>query len=253
MKDKTTFVVIQDWMFRLGLDLTETVIFAIIYGFSQDGETRFRGSWRYLEQHALCSRAKVSRTLKRLVELHYVCKCDKFVNGIKFCEYYAEIGSGSGFAGGISEIPPVSMRDEGGIFGSGGGISGRPNNIDNNADNKLSANRDNSARTHTPAFDFKKSLISIGVSEQVAADWMTVRKAKKATNTETAFTALKNQIEKICRQQGVTADEVARFAVGKDWKGINAEWDEVKKMKQNNGTHSGHITVSPEDDYLPGW
>ena len=136
-------------------------------------------------------------------------------------------------------------------FANGFSENGKP--IPDNKPNKKPIASTDVDAERTPAFDFKKSLISIGVSEQVAADWMTVRKAKKATNTETAFNALKNQIEKICRQQGVTADEVARFAAGKDWKGINAEWDEVKKIKQNNGTHSGHIAVSPEDDYLPGW
>ena len=99
---------------------------------------------------------------------------------------------------------------------------------------------------HAQAFDFKKALIEIGVTEQTASDWMTVRKNAKATNTQTAFNALKTQIEKICKRHGVTAEQVAAFAVGKDWKGINAEWDAVKTIK--NAVNSGNNAA---DDELP--
>lgn len=114
---------------------------------------------------------------------------------------------------------------------------GRPipdNKPDINTNNK----QDNNA--HARAFDFKKALMDLGISEQTAADWMAVRKNAKATNTKTAFNALRTQIEKIVRRYGVTAEQVAAFAVGKDWKAINAEWDAVKQIKNaiagaNNG------------------
>ena len=79
---------------------------------------------------------------------------------------------------------------------------------------------------------------------------MTVRKAKKATNTETAFHNLRTQIEKICKRYDTTPDEVARFAVGKDWKGINADWEEVKNIK-NNAQRIGTFSVPNPDDYIP--
>lgn len=101
----------------------------------------------------------------------------------------------------------------------------------------------------TPArFDFKKSLMDMGVTEQTASDWMAVRKNAKATNTQTAFNALKTQIEKICRRHGVTAEQVAAFAVGKDWKGINADWDAVKNIK--NAVNSANSSANAVDPIL---
>lgn len=240
-KDKTTFVVIQDWMLRLGLDLTETVIFAIIYGFSQDGETRFRGSWKYLQDHALCSRAKVSRALKHLVDLQFVAKEDKFVNGIKFCEYYAEVGSGSGFAGGISEILPVSKCNSVVSEGNGGGISGKPNKKEDNIiDNIDSSNNAHTRVEAAPIKDQKKNIFEFGaalVAEGVTADHVArlleIRKKKRLDNTKKAYDQLIESIHTICNMQGVTTDEVVAFMVHpqQNWGAIRPGWAGVERIK----------------------
>lgn len=221
-------------MFRLGLDLTETVIFAIIYGFSQDGETRFRGSWKYLQDHALCSRAKVARALKRLVELRYVRKIDKVVNGIKFCEYCAEIGSGNGFAGGITEILPVSKRDLAVSTEDRGGISERPNNIEDNKDNNIVDTTRACARdTARKKFDFKAALISAGISELYTDKLIAIRKSKRLTNSLKAFNDLNAAITTICNTYGVLPDEVVKFCVDRNWGAIRPDWDGVEHIKAN--------------------
>lgn len=229
-KDKTTFVVIQDWMFRLGLDLTETVIFAIIYGFSQDGESCFRGSWRYLEEHAICSRAKVSRALKHLVELGYVRKVDKFVGGIKFCEYYAEVGSGSGFAGGITEIPPVSKRNSVVSVRNEGGISAKPNNKEDNKNDNKAATRTRVEAEHKK-FSFKDSLIGAGATADHVDKLLAIRKRKGLTNSEKACNQLIESITQISNAKGVTTDEVVAFMLTQDWGAIRPDWSGVEKLR----------------------
>jgi hypothetical protein len=69
-------------------------------------------------------------------------------------------------------------------------------------------------------YDFKKALIEIGVSEQIAKDWMEVRKAKGAANTETSFKSIEREILK----SGLPADECIRVAVENSWRGFKAEW-----------------------------
>lgn len=69
-------------------------------------------------------------------------------------------------------------------------------------------------------FDFKKQLISLGISEQIASDWMKVRKDKGASNTETAFNAIKKQIE----TSGISANECIKIAVERSWQGFKSEW-----------------------------
>lgn len=78
---------IPDWMLSLDLDVYETLILAVIYGFSQDGESTFAGSQNYLAGKAKCSRRKVAMALSHLVEMGIVKKVDKEVRGIRLCEY----------------------------------------------------------------------------------------------------------------------------------------------------------------------
>ena len=45
----SNYVVIQGWMItRLGLKGNELLIYAVIYGFTQNGEIKFVGSMKYL-------------------------------------------------------------------------------------------------------------------------------------------------------------------------------------------------------------
>lgn len=72
----------------------------------------------------------------------------------------------------------------------------------------------------TPKFDFKKSLIKIGVSDKIATDWIKVRRDKKASNTETSFNHIKKQIE----LANISADDCIRIAVEKNWRGFESDW-----------------------------
>ena len=116
------FTTILDDMLTLDLDLTETMVYAIIFGFSQDGESAFTGSQAYLAKKCKCSRHKVITSLSKLVERGLVAKTDRTINGIKFCEYrVSPMGTGC--------TPQVQ----------GGCTPEVHNNIDNiNIDNTLS-------------------------------------------------------------------------------------------------------------------
>ena len=105
---------IPDWMLSLDLDVYETIILAVIYGFSQDGESTFAGSLKYLCQKAKCSRRKVTMVLPKLVEKGLIIKIDKEVRGVHLCEYRVSPLC----TGGASDAP-------------GGGACHAPKNIEN--------------------------------------------------------------------------------------------------------------------------
>ena len=79
-------------------------------------------------------------------------------------------------------------------------------------------------------FDFKAELIKIGVSEQVAADFLAVRRDKKATNTVTAFNAIRREILKANKP----ADTCIGYAVERGWKGFKSEWMDNAETPLNN-------------------
>lgn len=78
---------------RTQLDLkgNELLIYAIIYGFSQDGENKYKGSLSYLAELSGASQKTVITTLQRLCERQLLIKTDKTFNNVKYCEYEANL------------------------------------------------------------------------------------------------------------------------------------------------------------------
>jgi hypothetical protein len=81
-------------------------------------------------------------------------------------------------------------------------------------------------------FNFKQALIEIGVSEVVASDWMEVRKKKKASNTETAFNAILEEIKK----SNINPNQCITEAVARSWQGFKASW--IINQQQNGTTNN---------------
>jgi rubrerythrin/biotin operon repressor len=84
------YIVIQGWMVnRLKLSGNELMVYGIIFGFSQDGESKYEGSGKYIADSVGISRRAVSLILNSLVEKGYVKKFEHIEKGIKLCDYQA--------------------------------------------------------------------------------------------------------------------------------------------------------------------
>lgn len=84
---------ISGWMVnRLGLKGAELQVFAIIYGFSQDGESMFSGSINYLCDWLGVSKPTVIKALKDLVSKEYIIKDVIEMNNVTFNRYKANMG-----------------------------------------------------------------------------------------------------------------------------------------------------------------
>lgn len=79
-----------------------------------------------------------------------------------------------------------------------------------------------------PKFNFKKSLLDLGVDEIVVDTFLEVRKKKKAVNSELAFTKISNEIIK----SGLTPNEAITIAAEKSWSGFEADWVKEKNFAQ---------------------
>lgn len=125
-----SYIVIQDWMVsELGLKGNELLIYALIYGFSMDGESEFMGSISYLEKWTGVARNTVKTILKKLVEKHLVTKRDFSKDNTHRCAYKTtkqkEEEVGQKLPQGGAETAP------------GGGAEIDPNNTNiNNPNNK---------------------------------------------------------------------------------------------------------------------
>jgi hypothetical protein len=138
------YLVIQGFMINdLKLKGNELLVYAIIYGFSQEEGQVFSGSLQYLADWTSSTKQGVMKNLKSLVEKGYIVKNDKYINGVKFCEYYA------------TQFNRVYNSVEQGMQQSltGGMQLSLPNNKDiNNIDNNINNNIESSSSINSSKF-----------------------------------------------------------------------------------------------------
>lgn len=93
MINPNAYYTVQGWMIsELGLKGNALAVYAIIYGFSQDGASEYAGSARYLSEWLGCSRSTIMEVLKKLVESGLLVKRDIYKNGITYCTYTTTTG-----------------------------------------------------------------------------------------------------------------------------------------------------------------
>lgn len=83
------YIVIQGFMIsELCLKGNELLVYAIIYGFSQDEDNWFTGSLNYIMSAIGCnSKNTVINTIKSLIEKGLIIKENQIINGVTFCKY----------------------------------------------------------------------------------------------------------------------------------------------------------------------
>ena len=72
-----------------------------------------------------------------------------------------------------------------------------------------------------PRFEPLAALLALGVDAQVAADWLAVRKAKRAALTQTALDGMVDEAHKA----GISVAEAVRICAVRGWQGFKASWD----------------------------
>lgn len=90
------------------------------------------------------------------------------------------------------------------------------------------------------------------VPEQLLADWLTQRKAKRAAVTATVWLTVNTELTK-CAEAGVTADDAITEALNSGWQGFKASWV-IKRLAESApapGAQSRH-TGFAERNYTDG-
>lgn len=109
--DNDNYVVIQGWMCNeLDLSGNELLIFAMIYGFSQDGESSFNGSRTYIANTFNISKPTVDKSLKSLIDKGLIEKTTKIINGVKLNRYKVPVVVVKNLYRGSKEILPPSKE-----------------------------------------------------------------------------------------------------------------------------------------------
>ena len=132
MVNEKSFITIQAFMVNdLHLKGNELLIYAIIFGFSQDGVSEFTGSLQYLADWCNTSKQTIISALQSLCEKQLILKNVEFKNNIKFCTYKTSMVVKNFERGSQNFLMGYSKKFNGGSQNS------LPNNINNNiTDNK---------------------------------------------------------------------------------------------------------------------
>lgn len=141
MKDiSNNFVTILGWMpTKLKLSGHRLTLYALIYGFTQDGSNKFTGSLKYLQNWMQCGRSTVINSLNDLVESGLIIKESEVANNITTNKYYVNLDV---INKGGSNFKPVSnsgtKSESGGTnFKLGGGSNFKPNNTNIDIDSYI--------------------------------------------------------------------------------------------------------------------
>lgn len=157
MVKENSYISIQAFMVNeLHLKGNELLVYAIIWGFSQDGESEFTGSLQYLADWTSSTKQGVMKALQSLCEKQLILKNVEYKNNIRFCTYKSvvcnkvEQGMQQSLMGYTTEF-------------NGGIKQSLPNNINNNINNKL----EDTLKNGVPAYIPKITITPKNFQEQM--------------------------------------------------------------------------------------
>lgn len=75
---------------ELQLSGNELLCYSLIYGFTQDDETEFRGSLNYVASALNVTKQNAKKIIDRLIERGLIEKRELYFSGVKFCHYVAK-------------------------------------------------------------------------------------------------------------------------------------------------------------------
>jgi hypothetical protein len=216
-----TYIVIQSWMVNdMNLKGNELLVYAIIYGFTQDGETMFTGSLQYLADWTNSTKQGVSKNLKSLLDKGYIGKREKFINKVKFVEYYA------------TQFNGVLNKVEQGIKQSlmGGVKQSLTNNID--IDKKEdNINKKKSATAAELVYDYRLSEM---VRQKMLEFFEYRKEIKKPLKSERSIRSLLKQVETQEQAHGEFAViDVIDRSIQNGWQGLFFDRIQQGRPQQN--------------------
>ena len=80
-----------------------------------------------------------------------------------------------------------------------------------------------------PPFNFRQAMLSAGFAADLTEDWLRIRKAKKAVNSERAFKLFIEQVQRT----GQDKNTILTLVVQKQWKGFEASWVQSAQQPHN--------------------
>ena len=268
------FVVEHGWMVnRLQLKGNDLRVYAIIYGFSQTGGQEFTGNLQYLADWVNGTKQGVQKNLKALLDRGLIKKREYFANGVKQCAYRA------------TELPPVqrsctgcATELQGGMQQSctghatelhGGMQQSCTNNIGDNILDNIPDKKEIGGQAPTPPQEKKSTKKAKADTEAILAryttdpatlellrEWLKVRKAKRAPQTEKALTLNLDKLDALAQESGLAVPAYLEAVIARGWAAFFAIKDGRPAGGGFQRPQQERSRIKSEADYaagLQGW
>ena len=200
------YIVIQDWMISdLQLKGNELLTYALIYGFSQDGESEFKGSLKYISEFLGVSKSTAQRNLENLVNRGVIEKRVEEISGVKFNRYIAHEKSDTPI---VKMGTGYSQNDHGGIVK----MTTNNTNIYNTNNNTSNNTKDKGA----PARYFEDEELNNKFLEFLSMR----KKIRKPVRTDRALKALLKKLHELSGGDVGLMKQIIDQSLDKEWLGL---------------------------------
>lgn len=183
---------------ELGLSGNELLCYSLIYGFTQDKETEFRGSLNYVASALNVTKQNAKKIIDRLIDRGLVDKREMYFSGVKFCHYVAN-------RYGVAETATGHYQN------NNGGVAETATNIDNNKDNSNDRIEDNADGGLFPS----ESTTPVIVKQS--------RRKPKCLFEDTEFADFEKFKEKFVEPEFADIDLLYYYNRIKNWSGANGK------------------------------
>lgn len=234
------YITIQGWMINeLQLKGNDLMVYAIIYGFSQNEEDWYEGSQQYLADWCNSTTRTIRNILQNLINKGFIVKEDVIINNVKFCKYRA-----SNFL----TTEKISAGDRKNFPRGAEKIS--YNNIDNNITNK----KENIIKEKV--YDYDK-LINDNISneelKETIYDFIKMRRTIKSPLTTEALQQLIKRLNRLANNIDEQI-EMLNKAILNNWKTVYPLTEEDKKFlskqpKEKKKTKCYNYMELSQEDY----
>lgn len=234
IKDENFYLVSGFMVNRLGLKGVPLNVYAIIYGFSQDGESEFTGSLQYLcDFCGGVSKPTIIKALKELTEAGVILRRDEIINSICFPRYKANLPLLKNLNGGSKETLTGAVKNL-----NGGSKETLPNNKYNNISLD---NKDNNISTE---FETLWALYPRKIGKPKA-----LKAYEKARKNGATFEEVKQGIEAYRRQIEALKTDTEYIKHGSTWFNNEGWKDDYKYNPRNTyGANGVKINANAPDD-----
>ena len=270
---RDNYLTIQGWMLTdLGLKGNELLIYACIYGFSQLDNQVFSGGRQYLADWTNSTKKSVDKCLKSLCERGLLERKEYLSNGMKLVDYIAARGSEQSSPWVGNKVPQGGEQNSPGVgnFVPQGGEQSSPNNIniintysiDNKKDNAgapapiPSHPPDGKATGKKPGIDTEAIFRRYTQDEKVLSllrDWLKVRKAKRAPETEKALTLNLDKLATLARNSSTSQAEYLEAVIARGWAAFYPlnNWSKPVPVRHTVKTEADHAAGGHASGF--GW